>query len=91
MNAPRVERAHGGVRGANLLRGSQLFQGPFGRIFRALPPADFGSSDSASLAALKLLAQAMLSGADDPKTDLIPRRAASRPRLPTWASSLIMI
>jgi hypothetical protein len=67
MNAPRVARAHGGVRGANLLRGSQLFQGPFGRIFRALPPADFGSTDSDSLAALKLLATAMIAGPDDPK------------------------
>jgi hypothetical protein len=39
MNAPPVARSHGGVRGANLSRSSLLFDGPFGRIFRALPPA----------------------------------------------------
>ncbi len=59
--------AHGRVRGANLSRSSLLFDGPFGRIFRALPPADFGSTDSDSLAALKLLATAMIAGPDDPK------------------------
>jgi hypothetical protein len=67
MNAPRVARAHGGVRGANLSRNSLLFDGPFGRIFRALPPADFGSTDPASLAALQLLAKVMIADPDDPK------------------------
>jgi hypothetical protein len=69
LNTPPVARPHGGVRGANLSRSSLLFDGPFGRIFSALPPADFGSTDADSLAALKLLAQAMISDADpaDPK------------------------
>ena len=64
-----VTRPHGGVRGATLARGSQLFGGPFGRIFRALPPADFGPDDDASLKALGRLAQAMVTAADpkDPK------------------------
>lgn len=44
MNTPKINRPHGGVRGANLSRSSLLFDGPFGRIFRALPPADFGAT-----------------------------------------------
>jgi len=47
------------VRGANVSRTSQLFQGPFGRIFRALPPADFGADDQASQGALADLAGKM--------------------------------
>lgn len=67
--APRI-RPHGvGVRGANLSRASLLFGGPFGRIFRALPPADFGVDDGASQAALRALAAAMTAAPDpaDPK------------------------
>jgi hypothetical protein len=69
MKSPSVARAHGGVRGANLSRGSLLFDGPFGRMFRALPPADFGETDAETLAALRQLATAMTSQADpaDPK------------------------
>jgi hypothetical protein len=46
-----------------------LFEGPFGRIFRALPPADFGDNDEKSQAALAVLAEKMTSVADpaDPK------------------------
>jgi hypothetical protein len=62
-------RPHGAVRGANLSRSSQLFDGAFGRIFRALPPADFGADDAASLKALAALADKMTAAADpaDPK------------------------
>jgi Animal haem peroxidase len=63
-------RPHGtGVRGATLSRSSPLFEGRFGRIFRALPPADFGVDDAHSLAALAVLAGKMTSPADpnDPK------------------------
>jgi hypothetical protein len=62
---PIAPRPHGvGVRGATLSRSSKLFGGPFGRIFRALPPADFGVDDAASLAALAKLGQAMTAGPD---------------------------
>lgn len=44
-----------------------MFNGPFGRIFRALPPADFGLSDSASQAALTELGTAMIAGAEPPE------------------------
>src|SRR5262245_41029481 len=66
-SAPSL-RAHGtGVRGANLSRSSVLFGGPFGRMFRALPPADFGADDAASLAALDVLAGQMTAEADPAK------------------------
>jgi hypothetical protein len=61
-------RPHGvGVRGATLSRSSQLFEGRFGRIFRALPPADFGDTDQASLQNLNRLGASMLGGDDAPK------------------------
>ena len=63
-------RPHGSrIRGASLSRSSPLFEGPFGRIFRALPPADFGDNDQQSLAALDALATKMISVKDpaDPK------------------------
>lgn len=59
-----LPRPHGGVRGADLSRGSLLFGGPFGRMFRALPAADYGKDDQASLHALKSLAAAMLAKPD---------------------------
>jgi hypothetical protein len=69
MRQPRIDRPHGGVRGANLSRSSVLFAGPFGRIFRAVPPADFGPDDATSLKNLDALAAAITSVADpkDPK------------------------
>jgi hypothetical protein len=68
MSTLRPVRPHGtGVRGANLSRSSTLFGGPFGRIFRALPPADFGSDDASSLKALAVLAKQMTSELDLPK------------------------
>jgi hypothetical protein len=61
MPSKSAIRPHGsGVRGANLSRGSLLFSGPFGRIFRAVPPADFGPDDAGSLAALSKLASVMI-------------------------------
>jgi hypothetical protein len=73
MTTPKPIRPHGvGLRGADLSRSSVLFGGPFGRIFRALPPADFGEDDDKSLAALAVLADKMTSAADpkDPKNGL---------------------
>ena len=67
MKPPKSIRPHGGVRGATLSRSSLLFAGPFGRIFRALPPADFGSDDAQSLANLAALGTVMIAGPDDAK------------------------
>src|SRR3981189_558606 len=42
-----THNAHGTtIRGLTLSRGSKFFGGQFGRLFRSLPPADFGVSDS---------------------------------------------
>jgi hypothetical protein len=68
MAGARRTRPHGvGVRGADLSRGSSLLQGRFGRMFRSLPPADFGMDDAASMAALMALGAAMVSTPDAPK------------------------
>jgi len=53
-----------GVRGVNLSRSSVLFEGPFGRIFRALPPADYGDNDDESETALRALADVMTADPD---------------------------
>ena len=55
-----------------LLRGisavkSPLFQGRFGRMFRNLPPAQFGASDDESDKNLTKLGAAMVSAPDTPK------------------------
>ena len=50
---PPETRAHGGgVRGAVASRRSPQFEGRFGRIFRTLPPADFGLKELEALAAV---------------------------------------
>ncbi len=59
---------HGrGVRGLDLSRSSVLFGGSFGRMFRALPPAEFGANDAENQKNLKLLGKAMVSTLDLPK------------------------
>ncbi len=59
---------HGrGVRGLNLSRSSVFFGGAFGRIFRALPAAEFGANDDETLANLKILGKEMVSTKDLPK------------------------
>jgi heme peroxidase len=64
MSKP-TSRPHGvGVRGATLSRSSLLFEGPFGRMFRALPPAEFGDDDSTSLKALGVLGEKMKAKVD---------------------------
>jgi heme peroxidase len=65
---PQAERPHGvGVRGLTLAPKSALFAGPFGRIFRYLPAADFGDDDDQSQAALTQLGDAMGADRDNPK------------------------
>ena len=66
MAVSPLPRPHGGVRGANLSRASLLFGGPFGRMFRALPPAEFGPDEAATIHALKKLAAAMLAKHEPP-------------------------
>ncbi len=62
MGGVRARRFHGGVRGAEMPRGSLFFEGRFGRMFRALPPAHFSED------ALNALGAAMVSPAEDVPT-----------------------
>ncbi len=69
-------RPHGtGIRGFNLSRASVLFEGPFGRIFRSLPPADFGADDNESVAALSMLADKMIAAPDPVKNGPDPEES----------------
>jgi hypothetical protein len=63
-----ARRPHGAdIRGLSLAPRSLLFSGPFGRIFRALLPADFGPNDTASEEALTALGTAMVADPDPAK------------------------
>ena len=85
-------RPHGtGVRGGDLSRSSVLFGGPFGRDFRALPAAEFGDDDAASLAALSALGTALTADPEAVTEGPDPKRAAFRPPTPISASSSPMI
>lgn len=64
MGAPKT---HGKIRGLDVIRGSQLFAGPFGRMFRALPPADYGRNDMKTMEALGQLGDAMSAKPEPPK------------------------
>jgi hypothetical protein len=82
-------RPHGSdIRGRSLSRSSLLFTGPFGRIFRTLPPADFGADDQASETALHDLAMAM-SAAPDPVKDGPDAEESGIPSLYTYLGQFI--
>jgi len=55
------------VRGLMSTKTSPLFQGRFGRMFRSLPPATFGSTDDENIANLAKLGDAMSAAFDPPK------------------------
>jgi hypothetical protein len=55
------------VRGLMSTKNSILFQGPFGRLFRSLPPATFGSTEAENVKNLTLLGQKMSASFDPPK------------------------
>jgi hypothetical protein len=60
--------SHGStVRGLTLARGSKFFGGQFGRMFRALPPAEFGAGDVETEKNLLALGKAMVADFDAPK------------------------
>lgn len=67
MPGPKPTTHGSTVRGLTLARGSKLFGGQFGRMFRALPPADFGESDTKTEENLLKLGAAMVAPHDDPK------------------------
>jgi hypothetical protein len=55
------------VRGLTLARGSKFFGGQFGRMFRALPPADFGETDTATEKNLLHLGDKMVADPEETK------------------------
>ena len=66
--APANRGSHGApLRGLDATPQSRVFAGRFGRMFRALPSADYGVDDAASQQALARLGRAMESEKDDPK------------------------
>ena len=67
MNLKNLAPHGRGVRGLALPRSSISFGGAFGRIFRALPAADFGANDAETEANLKELGKRMVSTLDEPK------------------------
>jgi len=65
---PPAVRPHGlPPRGIDMDTRSRLFEGRFGRLFRALAPADFGNNDTEAQQLLEALAVAMIHEADCPK------------------------
>jgi hypothetical protein len=73
MPASQAIRPHGaGVRGIDLPRGSRRFEGRFGRMFRALPPADFSDAALAALAAAMTADPDPLTDQPDPEEGGIP-------------------
>jgi hypothetical protein len=80
---------HGrGVRGFNLPRSSLLFEGSFGRMFRALPPAEFGATDQETRTNLSALA-AKLVGPDDTSEDGPDGEESGIPALYTYLGQFI--
>jgi Animal haem peroxidase len=55
------------IRGLMSTKNSPLFQGRFGRLFRSLPGATFGSTEGENVKNLTLLGQKMSAGFDAPK------------------------
>jgi hypothetical protein len=55
------------LRGLMSTKNSPLFEGRFGRMFRSLPPANFGSTEAENIANLTRLADAMSADFDPPK------------------------
>jgi len=79
------------IRGLMSAKKSPLFQGRFGRMFRSLPSATFGQSESENEANLKLLGAAMSASFDPIKDGRTMKRAGYRRCIRTSASSSITI
>jgi hypothetical protein len=67
MAGPSRSSHSSAVRGFTLSRSSKFFGGQFGRMFRTLPPADFGATDIETEANLLKLGKAMVADHDAPK------------------------
>ena len=76
------------VRGLTSTGHSPLFEGRFGRLFRSLRPAQFGSTEQENLKNLALLGAAM-SASFDPPTDGKDPEESSIPALYTYLGQFI--
>jgi flavin-binding protein dodecin len=76
------------IRGLMSAKNSPLFQGRFGRLFRSLPPAKFGATDSANVNNLSLLG-AKMSATFDPPTDGKDPEESGIPALYTYLGQFI--
>src|SRR5260221_702399 len=76
------------IRGLMSTKHSPLFQGRFGRLFRSLPPAQFGANDDENLKNLTLLGEKM-SAKFDPPTDGKDPEESGIPALYTYLAQFI--
>jgi Animal haem peroxidase len=76
------------IRGLMSTKHSPLFEGRFGRLFRSLPPAKFGATDSENVKNLSLLGGKM-SATFDPPTDGNDPEESGIPALYTYLGQFI--
>ena len=76
------------VRGLLSVKNSPLFQGRFGRLFRSLPPATFGSNEAENLQNLSALGTAMTAGFDPPTDGKDPEESGV-PALYTYLGQFV--
>src|SRR5215471_2407948 len=88
MNLKNLTPHGRGVRGLDLSRSSVFFGGAFGRIFRALPAAEFGPTEVQTRANLRALAGKMVSTPDDPKDGADPEESGI-PALYTYLGQFV--
>ena len=88
MNLKNLTPHGRGVRGLDLSRSSVFFGGAFGRIFRALPAAEFGPTEVQTRANLRALAGKMVSTRDDPKDGADPEESGI-PALYTYLGQFV--
>jgi hypothetical protein len=90
MHALSGAFAHHGkpLRGLMSTPASQLFQGRFGRMFRSLPAAKYGTTDAASRDALMALGAEMTAGVD-PASDGVDPEESGIPALYTYFGQFI--
>src|SRR5215472_5304641 len=76
------------IRGLMATKHSPMFEGRFGRLFRSLPPATFGSTEQDNVANLTKLGQAMTATFDPPTDGKDPEESAI-PALYTYLGQFI--
>jgi Animal haem peroxidase len=76
------------IRGLMSTKNSPIFQGRFGRLFRSLPPATFGSNEAENMENLSALGTAM-SATFDPPTDGKDPEESGIPALYTYLGQFV--